>query len=225
MAIHDLLWACPLCGRIDSLRRARDGEACAGCGTVFRRGRGSAIEARLPDGRTLSRAPAEWVEALPAEPPAELDPITLTGTGAEVAGALPGRSAVVLVRFSVGEQMIRRGGEYLGTMELLGKELRGTLTLTQDALRLDLERGDEHRWALDALSALQASSHTVQIRPRGQPIVSFEFPGSSARLWEESIAAALRHRWAALGRGDIVEFQPMIVGHRARPQAPRGAHP
>ena len=31
------------------------------------------------------------------------------------------------------------------------------------------------------------------------------------RLWEESVAAALRRKWRSLGRGEIAEFQPRIV--------------
>jgi hypothetical protein len=173
----------------------------------------------------VTKAAAEWADALPTDPLAAGSPSSSSrasdtaGTGTAATDGSQGgvlRRDAVLARFAVGEEAIRLGHEYLGRMERLGEPVRGTLRLTDTVLELRLEDGDTRSWALDDMSALQASSGTVQIRPRGEPIVSFEFPDSSARLWEESIAAALRHRWALMGRGEIVEFQPRIVGPRAR---------
>jgi len=213
MAIRDLLWACPLCGSVGGLARSRGGDACRTCGASFRRVSGSAIQARLPDGRVQTRPSAEWAAALPPEP-------SPAGEGGrDPAGRAGGdrlwRRDRVLARFALGDEPIRLGGEFLGTMERLGPKRPGELALTGAALELRLDDGEVHRWPLEELSALQASSGTVQIRPRGRPIVSFAFPDSSARLWEESIAAALRVRWRGLGRGEIVEFQPRIVGRPA----------
>lgn len=130
---------------------------------------------------------------------------------AEVAPPAIWRQDHVLARFAVGEEAIRRGSAYLGMMERLGDPRAGTLTLTSDTLRLDLEDGETRDWRLEDLAALQASGRNVQIRPRREPIVSFSFPDTSARLWDESISAALRQCWRRLGRGEIVEFQPRIV--------------
>lgn len=200
MPIRDLLWACPLCGVVEGLKLAGDEERCSVCAAKFSRGTGSNIVAVQADGSTVSRPAAEWADMLPPGPP-------------EPAGKQGSREARVLARFAVGEEAIRRGKLFLGIMERMGPERPGRLRLTAEALVLELEDdGDVRTWALDEVAALQASSRNVQVRPRGQPIVSFSFPDSSARLWEESIAAALRQRWRVLGRGEIVEFQPRIVG-------------
>ncbi len=204
MPIRDLLWACPHCGTVGGLRADGKGERCVACGTQFRRGTRSTIEAIAPDGHVESLPAGEWTARLPAEPP----------PGGEELGA--GKRALrrgrVLARFALGDEPIRRGGTFLGFMERLSPPRPGELTLTDDALMLRLDAGEEQRWPLADLAALQASSATIQVRPRGEPIVSFAFPESSARLWEESLASALRRTWRALGRGEILEFQPRIVG-------------
>ncbi len=260
MAIRDLLWACPLCGAVDSIAPGRAGETCRACGVVFRRGKRSLIEVTRPDGARETRSAADWAARLPAQPPGPPRdapgvpgapgtssvpgvpgvpgvagvpdvPGTLAAPRGEVAGKSGAghggalwRETRVVTRFALGDEAIRRGGAFLGLMERLGPERPGTLALTDTALELRLDDGETRRWVLDELSALQASSTSVQLRPRGQPIVTFKFPESSARLWEESIAAALRARWHALGRGEIIEFQPRIVaaGTRAtRAEGPR----
>ncbi len=223
MAIRDLLWTCPLCGAVDALAPAGKTERCRSCGALFRRGRRALIEVTRPDGTIETRAAAEWAAMLPAAPPGP-------GGGGEVAGESGAGHALgatrVLARFALGDEAIRRGGVFQGFMERLGPERAGTLALTEAALELKLDDGEARRWALDELSALQASSTSIQIRPRGEPIVSFAFPESSARLWDESIAGAVRLRWRSLGRGEIVEFQPRIVtatspgGPRPIPPAP-----
>ncbi len=222
MAIRDLLWACPLCGRVDGLVRARTGERCAGCGASFRRGRRSLIEVTHPDGRVVLRSAADWAAMLPAEPPEPAEPPASVSGSGEAAGesgaghpAPIWRETAVLARFALGDEAIRRGPVYLGTMERLGPERPGRLSLTSTTLELTFDDGERHSWPLDQLAALQASSTSVQLRPRGQPIVSFKFPESSSRLWDESITRALRARWRALGRGEILEFQPRIVAATA----------
>lgn len=203
MPIRDLLWACPLCGTVGGLHADGKLERCAACATVFRRGPRSTIAATGPDGQTESRPAAEWAGRLPAEPPLGEEP---GGAGERLR-----RRDRVLARFALGDEPIRRGKAFLGFMERLGPARAGELTLTDDALALRLEDGGERRWPLQDVAALQASSATIQVRPRGEPIVSLAFPDSSVRLWEESIAAALRRKWRTLGRGEILEFQPRIV--------------
>ncbi len=202
MAIRDLLWACPLCGTVGGLHADGKLERCTACGTVFRRGPRSTIVATGPDGQADAHRATEWAARLPAEPP----PLTEAGG----AGERVRRRDRVLARFALGDEPIRRGGTFLGFMERLGPPRAGELTLTDDALALRLD-GEERRWPLASVAALQASSATIQVRPRGAPIVSFAFPESSVRLWEESIAAALRRKWRSMGRGEILEFQPRIV--------------
>lgn len=233
MAIRDLLWACPLCGTVGGLRPVKGGEACATCGALFRRGRGSTIEVRLPDGRVDTRPAPEWAAALPHEPPVLGEPLSTAvpssapgssgqprGEGTGGAGAREAatprlwRRDRVRARFAVEEEPIRLRGTFLGTMERLGPPCAGSLALTDRALELSLDDGEEHRWALEDLAALQASSHTIQVRPKREPIVSLQFPDASPRLWEESIAAALRARWRLLGLGEIAEFHPRIVARQ-----------
>ncbi len=224
MAIRDLLWACPLCGAVNGLKPVGKEERCCGCDAVFLRGSGSSILVATTDGRMTARPAAEWAEMLPAEPPG---PVTAGGGEASAGGeggpypALPGSAEGyapigwlqdrVLARFALGQEAIRYGSEYLGMMERLGEPRAGTLTLTTESLRLELEDGESHLWPLEDIAALQASGRNVQVRPRGQPIISFSFPDTSARLWDESLAAALRQCWRRLGRGEIMEFQPRIV--------------
>ncbi len=216
MAIHDLLWACPLCGAVDSIAPAGKGkESCRACGAAFRRGKRALIEVTRPDRTVETRPAGEWAARLPAVPGGEAAPVGESGAG-------PGRRTRVLARFALGDEAIRRGGVFQGTMERLGPERPGTLALTETSLELQLEDGEARRWRLDEVAALQASSRTIQLRPRGEPIVSFRFPESSARLWEERLTGALRARWRALGRGEIVEFQPRIV---AAPASPPGTRP
>jgi len=222
MPIRDLLWACPLCGAVGGLRADGKLERCRGCATLFRRGTRSIIEAVAPDGSVDRRPAAAWAARLPAEPPplepgGSAGPPSTPGAAAASeaetggAGERVRRRDRALARFAQGDEPIRRGRAFLGFMERLGPARPGVLTLTDDRLLLRLDDGEEHRWPLERLAALQASSATIQVRPRGEPIVSFAFPDTSARLWEESLAGALRRKWRSLGRGEIAEFQPRIV--------------
>ncbi|HEX9107947.1 MAG TPA: hypothetical protein VF832_11980 [Longimicrobiales bacterium] len=219
MAIRDLLWACPLCGAVDGIKPAKDTERCTHCDTVFLRAGGSMIQAVGADGVTTTRPAGEWADMLPPEPPGPAagreGPAGREGVPSPAAAderASPvWRSDRVFARFAVGEEAIRHHSVYLGMMERLAKPKEGTLTLTSDALRLKLDNGEVRVWPLEDVAALQASGRTVQVRPRRQPIVSFSFPDTSARLWDESIAAALKQCWRRLGRGEIIEFQPRIV--------------
>lgn len=197
MAIRDLLWSCPLCGLEGGLRRGKHEDVCAGCGARFRRGRGSEIVVETADGRTERRPAAEWAALLPAAP--------------RPGGAGEWRRERVFARFATGEAPVYRGGDLLGGVERLGPPLPGELALTAEDLVLRLDSGEMQRWPLDRLTAVQMSSGTLQIKARDEELTTFRFPDGSARLWEESVAAALRARYRAAGRGDIVEFQPRIV--------------
>ncbi|HEX9109175.1 MAG TPA: hypothetical protein VF832_18135 [Longimicrobiales bacterium] len=224
MAIRDLLWACPLCGTVGGIAPAGKAEACSACGASFRRAQAARIEAHRADGRTETRSATEWSALLPAEPPVTALPADgREGAPSEGQGRVLVRRDRVLARFARGEQAIRHAGRFIGMMERFGPERAGELVLRQESIELDLEDGERREWPLDRVAALQASSRTVQLRPRGEPIISFRFPESSARLWEESIAAALRRRWRETGRGEILELQPRIVTQPA--DAPAGGWP
>ncbi|HUH13003.1 MAG TPA: hypothetical protein VMK65_07820 [Longimicrobiales bacterium] len=197
MALRDLLWACPLCGTEEAIEPAGRAEACRHCGARYRRGPGATIEARRPDGGS-ERAPGPaWLERLPAitvfPPPAQR------------------RETPVRARFGAGERPVRRGGRLLGFHEVLGEAVDGTLILEPGRLTFRSAGGERHAWPFDALTAIQPSSSTVQVKARGEAVVSFRFPATSARFWEELLQEALRLWYRERCRGEIREFQPRIV--------------
>lgn len=220
MAIRDLLWACPVCSSFAGIRPQRKDETCAECGTVYRRGHGANIEAWPPDRESVVRRPIDWVERLPPIPLATYeaaDGKQMITTKVELEfDAPPGENAFVrrdhaIVRVAEGEDDIRKGQEFLGRMERLGEKRPGMLVLeTTQVCFLD-DDGSTRSWALDDLTGIQPSSSTLQLKTRGQPVVSIRFPQGSVRLWEELIQTILRHRYKEQGRGEIIEFQPRIT--------------
>jgi hypothetical protein len=202
MAISDLLWACPECGRIGGVDPAG---TCQGCGTAFSRGRGALIRALMPDGRLVERSPAEWSDRLP-------DPaVLLKGDGGAGEDSVV-RHARVLAREVTGVMAVRgEGREFLNRVERFGPKRQGTLELGPDRLTYRPEGGGPREWPFDALTAIQASSSTLQVKARGQPLVAFRFLDDSVFLWETLLHAALRAFYRRTGRGEIIEFQPRIV--------------
>jgi hypothetical protein len=206
MAIRDLLWACPLCRREDGLRpHGKDEEVCTGCGARFRRGQRADIEVTHPGGEVEVHSASAWACRLPPEP----SPLEPAGA------AQPGQARVLRraraeVRVAVGEDAVHRGREFVGAAERFGPPAAGELTLTSDALVFRPDSGDERRWPLEELTAIQPSSGTLQLKVRRQPLLALRFPDGSTRLWEESLGSALRAWYRGAGRGEIVEFQPRI---------------
>lgn len=198
MAIRDLLWACPICGELRGLRAEREGERCERCGTVYRRDGRATIVATQGD-RVTVREAAEWVDLLP-------DASSLAACGAD------GTTADgVEANFAVGTTPIRHGGEYLGRVEQFGAVQQGTLSLDGARLLFRARSGEETAWPLERITAVQASSRTLQIKARDERVVSFRFPDDSLRFWEERIQQTLRRFYRRSGRGEIREFQPRIV--------------
>lgn len=205
MAIRDLLWACPQCGREGGLQPARDrAEVCTACRTTFRRGRGASIVAVTPDGTSLELSPAEWVGRLP-----DLESIERFRADRPEHAALHEERA--RARFVDGERIIRKGRTFMNRVETFGPYIDGRLRL--DAMRITFrpDRGEARGWTLDSITAVQPSSSTLQIKARGEGVVSFTFPDGSARFWEEIVCLALRRRFRQTGKGEISEFQPRIV--------------
>ena len=197
MALRDLLWACPLCGTEGAVADGGSGEACRHCGAGFRRAAAAEIEARRPDGRR-ERAPGpRWVERLP--------PLTVFPE------ATRRRECAVTARFSQGDAPVRRHGRLLGFREVLGPPEAGTLVLEPGRLTFRGDDGAHRVWPFDALTAIQPSSSSVQVKARGEGVVSFRFPAASARFWEELLQGALRLWYRERGLGEIREFQPRIV--------------
>lgn len=199
MGVAELLWACPECGAIGGV--GADG-AC-GCGVAFSRGEGASIEARSPAGVSVTRSPAEWLDRLP-------DPATLLKRGAGEPGS-PIHQARVVAREATESAQVRRRGRYLNTIERYGPEVEGALEVYSDCLRYRPNGAQSREWPLEALTAVQTSSRTLQLKVRGQPLVSFRFADDSVFFWELLLHAALRAFYRHSGRGEIAEFQPRIV--------------
>jgi hypothetical protein len=202
LAIKDLLWACPECGRERGLRRRGRVEVCIDCGTRFRRGAGDLIEAERPGQGTVARPARAWLERLPEA--------RLPWEGAESQAGCVFEERVE-IRVAEGQRAIRLGRQFFGWVERFGPKHRGTLRLGPEGLSFRGEDGQERSWPLAALTAVQASSSSLQLKARQEPVVSIRFPEGSARLWEALVERALRLRYRAEGRGEIVEFQPRIV--------------
>ncbi|HEX6940053.1 MAG TPA: hypothetical protein VF158_11630 [Longimicrobiales bacterium] len=203
MAIRDLLWACPLCGTEAGIRPARNGEACRACGARFRRGRGATIIAEPPDGAPRVLPAAAWADMLPA--------IEDSVRFREAGGAGPLHRARVHARVAAGAAVVRLRGTYLNRIERFGPPRDGELLLRADRLQFIPDGGPAEEWDFDAVTAVQPSSSTLQVKARGRPVISFRFPDDSARYWEELLCAALRRHYRAAGRGEIIEFQPRIA--------------
>ena len=185
MAIHRLLWGCPVCG--EGSLTAED--ACGRCGTRFRRGRGAEIVATGPSGRE-ARPAAEWLDRLPAPAPA-------------------GREAIRWRLLETDVEPIRYAGDLIGWVERCGAWYRGTFELDGESLRIG---GEVARVVpLEDLAGVQPVSGGLVLRQRDGQVLDIRFDAASVLRWEHLVHDALRRRWAVLGRGDIVEFQPRIV--------------
>jgi hypothetical protein len=187
--IRDLLWGCVICGELESLDMVDRVERCAKCGARYKRTHGASIAVEVEGRGVETRSAAEWTSQLP--------PIPTTG------------SAECVLRTAESEMAVTSYGEYLGRIERFGNFRFGILTLTETSLRFEPRDGQNgFEWPLGELTAVQPSSTALQLKARGQPVVSIKFSNSSSRLWEERLQAALRQYYS--GR-EILEFQPRIT--------------
>jgi hypothetical protein len=195
MAIRDVLWACPSCGRHGAIRSAGKGEACAFCGAVYARAEGARIRQVL-SGTAITRSVPEWETLLPP-------PDTLPANGrlgpqdARVRRALPPRS-------------VRAGSKLIGWAERFGPDRPATVSLQPDLFLVQEETGEQLAWPLEQITAVQPSSSTLQISGAGHPLVSLRFLDDSVRRWEAVLQRQIRDRCRTLGRGEITEFHPRI---------------
>lgn len=202
MAIPDLLWACPSCGRDRGLREKAG--RCTACRTRFERVDGALIRATTPDGATTTLDAAAWILRLPS-------PHDLLEAAAREQGSSTVRTARVSARHVTGEQPVRARGRYLNRREVYGPEHEGTLELALDRAIFRREGEDPAEWRFDALTAVQASSRSLQLKSARLPLVSFRFLDDSSFLWERLVTAAVRRFYRETGRGEIIELQPRIV--------------
>jgi len=197
MAIRDLLWACPECAAFASIRSAERGvEICASCGVRFRRAHGASIEVQWPDGSTGIRTAAELEDRLP---PISDMPLPAGRLG----------PAQALVRIARTTRPVHDRGDFLGRAEIFGPRQPATVTLDERCLAAGIPESPLV-WPLDAITAVQPSSSTIQINSRIHPLASFRFVDQSVRLWEQAIQDRIRTAWIEAGRGRIVQFHPHI---------------
>ena len=189
--IRDIVWACLVCGKEDGLTVAGK---CRECGTEYSRGRGAHIVAKPAGAATRVYTPLEIGALLP-------DAGT-TGT------------AHCTVRDSAGDKPLYANRHYLGRIEQLGDPRPGLLTLTDYRLQFAAEVGPSFDLPILDITAIQPSSHALQIKIKRKPVFSVKFTDSSPKLWEERLQNAIHAAYVEAGFGDVVEFQPRICTRR-----------
>jgi 1-acyl-sn-glycerol-3-phosphate acyltransferase len=214
MAIRDLLWACPGCAAFSSLRAGkRRTNVCDSCGTRFRRAEGATIRAEFPDGRTETLAATEWLRRLPL-----------------IESRYPTDNEEALGPEPVGVKTIQRfrpvyeGPELFGWAEQMSSRVQAAATLT--ATTLVLRHADrEEVTPLEQILSIQLTSSSLQITRRDRPLVALRFRNASIRLWERVLQIRVANAYRRDGRGEIVEYQPVIRTGRQAPAAASAARP
>jgi hypothetical protein len=203
MALTDLLYRCPRCGR-DPLPGVGDRAECPECFTTYTRGSvGSRIRISFPGGS-----------------PAEVPPHVLTARIDALGGALPGehgeggevRRTPVRMQRSRNEEAVEWDGALVGFVETYEPPEEGVLRLTVDTLEF-LDPGGRllASWGLTTLTAVQGASSAVQIRLPGGWLHQFRFPMDSPRRWESLLRVLVSRARLQAGLGEVVEFQPRIT--------------
>lgn len=189
--IRDVVWACIVCGKADGL--TTEGK-CRECGAEYSRGRGADIVVKSKGERRVY-APRDITRMLPDA--------GATGT------------AHCTVRDSVGDKPFYAHGRYLGRIEQLGPPRTGKLILTEDRLQFEADAGQDFDIPLVDITAIQPSSHALQLKTRYMPLFSIKMTDSSPKLWEERLQNAINAAYVRDSRGEVVEFQPRICTRRA----------
>lgn len=192
MALHHLVWACLVCGRESALRPKDDAEICRHCGTRYERGEGADVVVNEPGKQAVTLSPAEITDRL----------------------GNPGQTGVAdcEVRYWKHDKPVHSRGRYIGRVEHLGEPVKGTLHLTRE--RLQFDGVPSFDIPLFDITALQPSSHALQIKTRHRPVFSVRFTDSSPKLWEERLQAAINTAHEAAGQGSVCEFQPRVCTKR-----------
>jgi len=200
MALRDLLYRCPACAA-----RIRDGEGdaaeCRACGAGYVRDDQGAIEASGAGEWTGFWPAARLVEAMHAhESPSS------TASDSILA------SAPAVLREVGACDAVRRQGRLLGWVERPGEPEPGVIELWRSELVFRANHGDERRWPLRQIVALQVASRELQITPsKAHAVIGLAVPGESVFRWERLLQATIRE---ARAPEQILEFQPRIVTHR-----------
>lgn len=212
MSLSDFLYRCPSCGR-DPLEGEGDRAHCPDCDQRYEL-------AEDGNGIRVGRNGEGGLLSLP-ELSRRLDEAGGPVPRASVDGGRLRYEARALLRRATREDPVYHEGRLLGFSERLGEPVPGTLALEDHRLAFRAAANEEEaaearpeparqEWELRTVTALQASSSSVQLSIRGEEVVVFRFSEDSARRWELLLGEALRREWARLGRGRIAEFQPRI---------------
>jgi len=118
------------------------------------------------------------------------------------------------IRESVRDWPLYANGMYLGRIEKLGPELEGTLELRRETLCFEAAKGERFEIPLLAITAIQPSSHALQIKAKNRPVFSVKFTESSSKLWEERLQRAITEASIRAGHGPVIEFQPRVCTKR-----------
>jgi hypothetical protein len=197
MAIRDLLYACIDCGREAGIKDTEAGEVCERCGARYSRGEGATITVVHSNGSTDVKHPSEWLDLLETRLP--------------IGDMRADRRERALVRTAHTSKPLHHRGIYLGQVEQFGEPEAGWLSLSPTELRFQPDDGPPRTWPLEALTAVQPSSTSLQLKVRRGPVISLRFPEASSLLWEEHVRHAVQALYSQKGRGQIREFQPRIV--------------
>jgi hypothetical protein len=195
VAIHDALWACPFCRRIESIRPGRRDERCTGCGATFAAAAGARILATAPGKAPEARTLEGWERDLPPiEEAAQADAGPAPAILRQAGPALP----------------VFAGRQMLGWAERFGARIPARVSLEEGVLAIRADSLPEIRWRLEEVTAVQPSSSSVQLRRRDRQLLSLAFPEGSIRLWEVRLQDAVRKSYRDAGKGSITEFHPTI---------------
>ncbi|HEX2167545.1 MAG TPA: hypothetical protein VHG09_09980 [Longimicrobiales bacterium] len=196
MAVRDLLWGCPLCRAPGSIRPDRKRERCRQCGAEFRRSAGARVTAER-DGVRVERAAGEWLDLLgPAKAPA------------------PDANGIILGPEQVSVKLTRRqdplewAGQLIGWIEVYTRPRMGILSMRDDGLHFQPNRGDGVYWGPADLTGLQPASSSLQLGLHGH-MAAVKFLEGSVRLWTRALSDLLLRHYRAQGRA-VLELQPCV---------------
>ena len=200
MALIDLLYRCPVCGR-DPTEVKSDQVFCPDCGSSF--------EAAPPTGETRIRVrhPRGTLDIQAGVLTRRIQRFGGAETRASRDGILRARARVRL-RLITGEAPFRFRDRLMGFIERIGPPMRGELHLDGDIL--DFQGDEARQWHLDDIAALQTTSSSVQLSFVDDSVVIFRLEDESVRRWEDLLRKALSQHWWEQGRGEIREFQPRL---------------
>lgn len=209
MALTDLCYRCPSCGR-DPLDGKGDHAWCGSCGTRIARRRGKLF---------VSDARHKAHETSASNLVHDIDLHDGFGNGTFRPAPDFLHSARVLVAWRSNERAIRYKGALRGFAETMAPEAPGNIAARRDALSIKTPPAPAGQWSYLELRALQASSSCLHLSLPGDRLVQLRFEVDSPRRWEEMLRALVRDAYRRAGRGAVLEFQPRI---EAAAPAPAG---